>query len=161
MRKADNEDALRVNVRLVHQEVQSAIGVRVHIGMNTGAAGILLGLFSFFLPHTPPSQAGKKVTIREILGLDALALLLRPSYLIFILCSFLICIPLAGYYGQARNFVEFVGFANPTLTMSYGQMSEVLFMLVMPLCFARLGVKWMIAAAMLAWPPSMDSCSCC
>jgi len=117
----------------------------------TGAAGILLGLFSFLLPHTPPSQAGKKVTIREILGLDALALMLRPSYLVFILCSFLICIPLAGYYGQARNFVEFVGFANPTFTMSYGQMSEILFMLVMPLCFARLGVKWMIAAGMLAW----------
>ncbi len=117
----------------------------------TGAAGMALGLFSFMLPHTPPPLAGKAVSAREVLGLDALALLARPSYLVFIVCSFLICIPLAGYYAQARNFAAFVGFGNPTLTMSYGQMSEIAFMLVMPLLFVRLGVKWMIAVGMLAW----------
>ncbi len=117
----------------------------------TGGAAILLGLFSFALPHTPPPLAGKKVTVREILGLDAIKLLAKPSYLVFILCSFLICIPLAGYYNYARNFVEFTGFKNATFTMSYGQMSEIFFMLIMPLLFARLGVKWMILVGMAAW----------
>lgn len=116
-----------------------------------GGAGVLLGIFSFTLPHTPPPAAGKKVRVREVLGLDSLKLLAQPSYLVFIVCSFLICIPLAGYYNQARNFVEYAGFKSPTFTMSYGQMSEILFMVAMPLFFKRLGVKWMLAVGMFAW----------
>jgi nucleoside transporter len=116
-----------------------------------GGAGILLGLYSFTLPRTPPPGAGKKPRVREILGLDSLRLLARRDYLVFILCSFLVCIPLAGYYNQARNFVEYIGFESPTFTMSFGQMSEIGFMLAMPLFFARLGVKWMLAIGMLAW----------
>jgi len=116
-----------------------------------GGAAVLLGFFSLTLPHTPPPNAGKQVSAREILGLDSLALFAKPGYAVFILCSFLICIPLAGYYNQARNFVEYVGFEQPTFTMSYGQMSEILFMVTMPLFFARLGVKWMLAAGMAAW----------
>ena len=103
------------------------------------------------LPHTPPPRAGKEVSVREIFGVDSLKLLGSRSYLVFIVCSFLICIPLAGYYNQARNYIEFVGFRKPTLTMSFGQMSEVFFMLVMPLFFLRLGVKWMLGLGMLAW----------
>jgi nucleoside transporter len=116
-----------------------------------GGAAMALGLYSLTLPHTPPPAAGKRATVREVLGLDSLSLFSRPAYLVFIACSFLICIPLAGYYNQARNFVEHVGFENATLAMSYGQMSEILFMVLMPLCFARLGVKWMLAVGMLAW----------
>lgn len=117
----------------------------------TGGAGIALGLFSFTLPNTPPPLKGKTVSAAQIMGLDALTLLKKPAYLVFVICSFLLCIPLAGYYGFGRNFVEATGFQNPTLTMSYGQMSEILFMLVMPLCFHKLGVKWMLAVGMLAW----------
>ncbi|MFN0132664.1 MAG: MFS transporter [Phycisphaerales bacterium] len=116
-----------------------------------GGAGVALGLFSFALPHTPPPAAGTKASVRQVLGLDSLRLLARPGYAVFILCSFLICIPLAGYYGWGRSFVDHVGFSNATLTMSYGQMSEIVFMLLMPLCFARLGFKWMLAAGMAAW----------
>ncbi|MFZ4575040.1 MAG: MFS transporter [Phycisphaerales bacterium] len=116
-----------------------------------GGAGILLGLFALSLPRTPPPLAGKSVSVRELLGLDALSLLAKPSYLVFVLCSFLLCIPLAGYYNCARNFVEFTGYKNPTLTMTFGQISEIVFMVIMPFCFARLGVKWMLAVGMLAW----------
>jgi nucleoside transporter len=117
-----------------------------------GGAAILLAAYSFVaLPHTPPPAAGKSVTVREILGLDSLALFVKPSYAVFMLCSFLLCIPLAGYYAFARTYAGTTGFTNPTLTMSFGQMSEILFMIVMPLCFARLGVKWMLAIGMLAW----------
>lgn len=116
-----------------------------------GGAGVLLALFSLTLPDTPPPQKGQPFSLRQTLGLDALKLLTRPSYFIFILCSLLICIPLAGYYAQARNFAEFVGFKSPTAVMSLGQASEIFFMLIMPLCFARLGIKWMLAAGMFAW----------
>jgi nucleoside transporter len=112
-------------------------------------ASLVLGLFSFLLPHTPPLETGP-VSARQILGLDAWVLLKDRSYLVFIIASTLICIPLAFYYQIASRVVEMSGLPIGQ-TMSYGQMSEIFFMLVMPLFFARLGVKWMLAVGMLAW----------
>jgi len=119
-----------------------------------GGASILLGLYSFSLPHTPPPLKGSKPTIGQILGTDSLRMFKSPAYTVFIVCSFLLCIPLAGYYQQARNFVETSNAVvnnSAVFTMSFGQMSEVFFMIVMPFFFARLGVKWMLAAGMGAW----------
>ncbi|MBK7405211.1 MAG: MFS transporter [Phycisphaerales bacterium] len=116
-----------------------------------GGSGILLGLFSFFLPHTPPPAKGKAFSARDALGLDALALLRTRSFAVFAICSFLICIPLAAYYAFAPVFANDLGLANVPVKMSFGQMSEIFFMLVMPLFFARLGVKWMLLVGMLAW----------
>jgi nucleoside transporter len=116
-----------------------------------GVSGILMGLYSFTLPHTPPPAAGQKVSARQILGLDALAKLKSASFNVFILCSFLICIPLAAYYSYAPVFVNASGISNPAFKMSFGQMSEVLFMLALPVFFARFGVKWTLLVGMLAW----------
>jgi len=114
-------------------------------------AGLLMGVYSFTLPHTPPPSAGKAVSIRQLFGVDALVLLKQPSYFTFMLASFLICIPLSFYYQMAGKFVAQAGLANPAFKMTFGQMSEIFFMLIMPLFFARLGVKWMLAVGMLAW----------
>lgn len=132
----------------------------------TAWASIALGIVSFILPHTP-ADTGKKPTINEILGLDALVLLKDRAYLIFMLCSFLICIPLSFYYQIASRVVALfdlsqVGFLLEVkkalylsdvigATMSFGQMSEIFFMLVMPLFFRKLGVKWMLAVGMFSW----------
>ncbi|MBL8191064.1 MAG: MFS transporter [Acidobacteria bacterium] len=115
----------------------------------TAASGILLGLYSLTLPHTPPVKDAN-ISLGQVLGLDALALLAKPSYLIFMLSSFLICIPLSFYYQITSRVVEMTGLPIGQ-TMSYGQMSEIFFMLVMPLFFRKLGVKWMLAVGMLAW----------
>ncbi|MDR2980912.1 MAG: MFS transporter, partial [Puniceicoccales bacterium] len=116
-----------------------------------GVAGVILGLLSFALPNTPPPLAGKKVSVGQLLGFDALSLLKNPQFALFILCSLLICIPLSGYYQQARNFVAFSGLADPAFKMTFGQMSEVFFMAIMPLIIVRLGVKKMLLFGMLAW----------
>lgn len=115
----------------------------------TAGGALALGLYSLTLPHTPPVKEGA-VSARQILGLDALALLKDRSYLIFMAASFLICIPLAFYYQITSRIVEMTGLPIGQ-TMSYGQMSEIFFMLVMPFFFARLGVKWMLGVGMLAW----------
>ena len=115
----------------------------------TAGASLVLGLFSFMLPHTPPLETGP-VSARQILGLDAWVLLKDRSYLTFIIASTLICIPLAFYYQIASRVVEMSGMPIGR-TMSFGQMSEIVFMLVMPFFFRRLGVKWMLAVGMLAW----------
>jgi nucleoside transporter len=136
-----------VLVSLVLKADEKAIPFQV-----AGAGGVLLGLYSLtLLPHTPPPAAGSKVSAREILGLDSLALMKEPSFTVFMLSSMLICIPLAAYYSFAQVFVNQVGFHSPAFAMSTGQMSEIFFMLVMPLFFARLGVKWMLFVGMAAW----------
>jgi nucleoside transporter len=116
-----------------------------------GGCGIVLGLFSFMLPHTPPSARGKPFSLGAALGLDALRLMKDPNFAVFMVCSFLICIPLAAYYSFAGIYAGAVGIENIPVKMSFGQMSEIFFMLIMPLVFARLGVKWMLAVGMLAW----------
>lgn len=114
-------------------------------------AAIALGVFSFTLPHTPPPAKGKETSFKELAGLDALSLFKNRSFTIFMICSFAICIPLAFYYQLAARSVEQADIADPAFKMTFGQMSEIFFMIVMPFFFKRLGVKWMLAVGMLAW----------
>lgn len=118
---------------------------------TAAVASILLGLYSFTLPHTPPPAAGQRVSIRSIVGLDALQQLGSRPFYVFLVSSFLICIPLAAYYNFTQLFLKATGFQNIAGTQTLGQMSEVIFMLLMPLFFARLGVKWMLLVGMGAW----------
>jgi nucleoside transporter len=116
-----------------------------------GAASLLTGLYSLTLPHTPPPAAGTRPTFRAIAGLDSLSKLSSPSFHVFIWSSLLVCIPLSAYYAYAPVYVSAAGFESPAFQMSFGQMSEVLFMIAMPFFFARLGVKWMLVTGMGAW----------
>lgn len=126
-------------------------GDRLEMFQLTGAAGVLMGLYCLTLPHTPPPSKGKDTSWRELAGADAFELLRKPSFTVFILSTFLICIPLAFYFQLAAKAVQLAGIEDVTQAMSYGQISEILFMLLMPLFFRRLGVKWMLAVGMLAW----------
>ncbi|WP_028298358.1 nucleoside permease [Olivibacter sitiensis] len=115
------------------------------------AASWILGLFSLTLPATPPLKKGEKTTVSEILGLDALRLLANRSYLLFFLSSIAICIPLQFYYTFANQFFNEAGMKAAAGVQSLGQVSETLFMLLIPFFFVRLGVKKMLAIGMLAW----------
>jgi nucleoside transporter len=117
-----------------------------------GCASLLLGLYSFTLPKTPPAataRPGKQ--LRDILGIDALRLLAQRNFLIFFLASILICIPLAFYYQHANQFLTELKVANPTGKQTLGQMSEVLFMLALPVFLGRFGIKVTLLAGMFAW----------
>jgi nucleoside transporter len=114
-------------------------------------ASATLGIFAFFLPKTPPQPGKSQKGIRNILGLDAFALLKDRSFAIFTLGSLLICIPLAFYYNFTNLFLNEMGVENAAGKMTLGQTSEIFFMLVMPFFFVRLGVKKMLIAGMTAW----------
>lgn len=114
-------------------------------------ASLALGVFSFFLPHTPAPAKGQKIDFDTLLMVDAWKLLKKPSFLVFIVSSLLICIPLAYYFGMTGSFLTNTGFTEAASTMTIGQMSEIFFMLLIPFFFRRLGVKWMILIGMLAW----------
>jgi nucleoside transporter len=123
------------------------------VPMLLGAgASVVLGLYAFSLPATPPKSAGKKVTARDVLGLDALALMKDRSFAVLVVSSLLISIPLAFYYNFTNSFLnETKGVANPAASMSLGQVSEVVFMALMPLFLKRLGIKKLMILGMLAW----------
>ena len=120
--------------------------------LMTAIASAILGLFSFTLPKTPPSiDKSEKVSLSSILGLDALKLLKDRNFLVFFISSVLICIPLAFYYQNTNLFLAEIGVDNPTGKMTIGQISEVLFMLLLPFFFKKYGFKKTILFGMLAW----------
>lgn len=114
-------------------------------------ASVLMGLYSFTLPNTPPKNVGKGVTIADILGVKALRLMKERSFLVFVVSSLLICIPLAFYYNFTNLFLNDLGMMGVAGKQTMGQMSEVIFMVLMPWFFVRLGVKRMLLVGMLAW----------
>jgi nucleoside transporter len=119
--------------------------------LMAGVAALVLGVFSFFLPATPPQPRHEKRAVRDILGLDALALLKNRTYLIFFLSSIAICVPLAFYYNFTNLYLNEIGVSGAAAVQSIGQMSEVVFLLAMPFLLKRLGFKLTLAIGMLAW----------
>lgn len=128
-----------------------AAGALQNTFLMCAAASLALGLYSFTLPATPPAARGSQVKIGELLGLDALKLLKDRNFALFFVSSILICIPLAFYYQNANPFLTAVGVENATGKMTLGQVSEVAFMLALPLFLNRFGIRWTLIIGMAAW----------
>ena len=118
----------------------------------TAGASAIFGVYSFFLPDTPPiPNSKKKISLKDILGLDALSLLKDRAYLLFFVTSVLICIPLAFYYQHANQFLNELGMDAAAGKMALGQVSEVCFLLLLPLFLKRYGFKMTLVVGLLAW----------
>ena len=128
-----------------------AAGALKNTFLMCAVASLALGLYSLTLPATPPAGRGQKLKLGELLGLDALALLKDRNFALFFLASVLICIPLAFYYQNANPFLTGIGVENATGKMTLGQVSEVLFMLALPVFLNRFGIRWTLLLGMAAW----------
>jgi nucleoside transporter len=114
-------------------------------------ASLVMSAFCLTLPHTPPLSKGAPVTVGTVLGLDALVMLKRRSYLVFIIASVLACIPLTFYFSFTNAYLNEVGVANAAGKMTLGQVSEVGAMLLMPFIFRRVTVKAILMGGLFAW----------
>lgn len=123
-----------------------------NIPLKIGAViSLVLGFYAFALPTTPPGSPDRKPSIAQALGLETLALMKDRSFAVFVIGSLLICIPLSFYYSFANAFLNESGMQNAAMKMTLGQMSEVLFLVLIPFFFVRLGVKKMLLIGMAAW----------
>jgi nucleoside transporter len=116
-----------------------------------GGVSIAFGLFSLLLPHTPPGKAGKNVSLGEVLGLDALALMKKPSFAIFIVCMFLICIPLYFYFVMMGIYLTEISWTGIAGKLTLAQISDVVFLFLLAVMLKRLGYKKTIFIGILAW----------
>lgn len=134
-------------------DAKASEGALKNTFLLSGIASLVLGIFSFALPKTPPVKLdeGEKPSFASIIGLDAIKLLKDKNFLIFFVSSVLICIPLAFYYSNANPFLSEIGLENATGKMTIGQASEVLFLLALPIFFTKFGFKKTILVGMLAW----------
>jgi MFS family permease len=116
-----------------------------------GAASVAFGLFAITLPHTPPKKVGRDVSVGEVLGLDALGLMRKRSFAIFIACLFLICIPLYFYFVCMIIYLTQLEWPHPAARMTLAQVSDVIFLFLLPVMLKGLGYKWTIAIGIVAW----------
>ena len=137
-----------------------AIGVTIgRLGVETSTvpfllaagASVVMSIFSLTLPHTPPPSKGQSVTLRRILGLDALVMLKRPSFAVFAVASILACIPLTFYFSFTNAYLNSLHVANAAGKMALGQASEVVMMLLMPFILRRVTVRSILLMGLLAW----------
>jgi nucleoside transporter len=115
------------------------------LGAGLSAA---LGVYSFFLPHTPPKgKAGDALPF-----LKAVGLLQNASFAVFFGASFLITIVLAFYYGYTGVYIEDKhAVKEVSTTMAIGQVAEMLILPLLPFFLFRFGMKWVLALGMLCW----------
>jgi nucleoside transporter len=131
--------------KILHAD-DTAVPMRI-----SGIGGVLMGIYCFSLPYIPPAGNRRRISFRDVIGLEAFTKLKSKPFIIFIISLLFISLPFAAYFSYVPVFLQSADISNPAFKMTFGQMSEILFLLLVPWFFARFGLKWVLLTGMLAW----------
>jgi nucleoside transporter len=116
-----------------------------------GTVSLAYGLYSFTLPTLPPRAGAERPTVVRLLGLDAIGTMRVPSFWVLIGCSLLLMLPLSFYYAYANPYLVEIGVPAAASVQAIGQVSEIGFLLALPLFFRTIGIKGVLILGMLGW----------
>ncbi len=125
----------------------------------SAGAGILMALYSFTMPATPPSKEEKKQGWVSAMGLDAFVLFKRKKMAIFFFFSMLLgcSLQITNAFGGPfldsfkTTYPDSFGVQHPNLLLSISQISETLCILLIPFVLQKFGIKRVIMISMFAW----------
>jgi NHS family xanthosine MFS transporter len=120
---------------------------------------VLLGLFSFTLPPSPPTKSTVKGSLISTLGLDALVLLKEKKMAVFFLFAVLlgVCLQITNSYGStflgsfAADYPTAFAVKYNNIFLSISQIAEALFILAIPFFMRRFGIKTVMLMSLAAW----------
>ena len=105
------------------------------------AIGFLAAIFNLYLPKTPSTGKGKKTSVIDALGLRTVRLMKDRNFAIFIIFSFLSMIPFSMYWSYCSEFLLDRKFEYISITMNFGQLAEMLFLLTVPFSIRKAGLR--------------------
>lgn len=105
------------------------------------AIGLLAAIFNSYLPTTPPSGKGKKNSVTDALGFRTVRLMKDRNFAVFIILSFLSMIPFSMYWSYCSEFLLDRNFEYISITMNFGQLAEMLFLLTVPFSIRKAGLR--------------------
>src|SRR5438309_1647183 len=117
-----------------------------------GVMHILSGIFVFCVPFFAEGNAVSVPLFLVFLLLHMLCYM--PTVGLATATAFhllLISVPFATYFAYVPVFLRTAHVTDPAFKMTFGQMSEVIFLMLLPWFFSRLGLKWVLLIGMFAW----------
>lgn len=120
------------------------------VGMAAMGVRVLMGLGCFMMPDTPPQGKIKgEVHWKKYFGLDALSLFREKSMRVFLVTTVFLSVPLAAFYMYTPILLKELGDSHPAASMSLGQVTEIVALLLLGGLLAKGRVRWVLVTALV------------
>lgn len=135
-----------VAVKIFHLDFDGT-NLPFYFGAGTG---IVAAVINLTLPDTPPASKGKKISLIDAFGLGTIKMMKERNFALFIIFSFLSMIPFAMYYSYFSEFLLSIKTQYITVTMNWGVLAEMGFMLLIPVAIKRFGLRKVMILGLIA-----------
>lgn len=129
--------------------------------LASAVMGVITAVYVVTLPGVKVPAKTDRRSVKEIFGLDAFRMFrIRPVRIFLIFAIFTgVClqisngfaIPYINHFMGVDEFAGSLAAGNATMLFSLSQISEAICILFVGIAMRRIGFKWVIAIALLAW----------
>jgi nucleoside transporter len=136
---------------LVVSKVLKADLLTIQFYVAAGAA-FTVGIYSFFLPKTPPPAKGEKIKFGDIYGAATIPYFKKFAFALFMFASLASCVAFMPYWANGATFLGAAGIKEPGAFLTMGQMAELFILaFILPFFIKRFGIKWTMILGMASW----------